>query len=35
MIKHQKPFSHPLKWYEKPHGVPGNPELDVDVIQIE
>jgi hypothetical protein len=35
MIKHQKTFSQPLKWYEKPHGVPDNPELDVDVIQIE
>jgi hypothetical protein len=35
MIKHQKPFSQPLKWYEKPHGVLGNPGLDADVCECE
>jgi hypothetical protein len=35
VTKHQKPFSQPLKWYEKPHGVPSNPGLDADVCECE
>jgi len=35
VIKHQNPFSQPLKWYEKNHGVLGNPRFDVDVFECE
>ena len=37
MIKHQKPFSHPLKWYEKLHRVHGSVEdlKDVDKSECE